>query len=73
MRGDVLFDNKLSFDSHIQSTVKKANRILGIIKRAFSHLDKASFIKLGKAMVRPILEYGNVIFGTAFKAAIRGD
>ena len=48
-------------------TVKKTNTVLGIIKRAFSHLDKFSFIKLYKALVRPILEYGNVIWAPQFK------
>ena len=63
----VIFDNKLSFEAHIQSTIKKANSVLGIIKRAFSHLDKFSFVKLYKAMVRPILEYGNVIWAPHLK------
>ena len=63
----VLFDNKLSFDTHIQSTIKKANRVLGIIKRAFHHLDYVSFVKIYKAIVRPIIEYGNVIWSPHFK------
>ena len=63
----VVFDSKLSFDAHIQSIVKKANCVLGIIKRAFSHLDKTSFIKLYKSLVRPILEYGNVIWSPQIK------
>ena len=67
----VLFDRKLSFDCHIQSATKKANRILGIIKRAFSHLDRISFIKLYKALVRPILEYGNVIWSPHLKRQSR--
>ena len=36
----VIFDGKLSFDAHIQNCISKANRILGIIKRSFSYLDK---------------------------------
>ena len=40
----VIFDGKLSFDAHIQNYISKANRILGIIKRSFSYLDKELFL-----------------------------
>eukprot|EP00745_Piridium_sociabile_P009045 TRINITY_DN1619_c0_g1_i5.p2 TRINITY_DN1619_c0_g1~~TRINITY_DN1619_c0_g1_i5.p2 ORF type:complete len:111 (+),score=1.42 TRINITY_DN1619_c0_g1_i5:2684-3016(+) len=36
--------------------------MIGIIKRTFLYLDKATFLKLYKAMVRPHLEYGNIIW-----------
>ena len=63
----VIFDQKLSFDAHIQSIIKKANRNLGIIRRAFSFLDKSTFLLLYKALVRPILEYANVIWHPRLK------
>jgi len=63
----VIFDQNLSFDTHIQSAIKKANRNLGLIKRAFSHLDRDIFINLYKALVRPILEYGNIIWSPHLK------
>lgn len=58
----VIFDNMLLFDSHIQSSINKANRMLGLIKRTFDFLDKEMFCKLYKALVRPHLEYANVIW-----------
>ena len=36
--------------------------MIGLIKRTFSYLNKDTFFKLYKAMVRPHLEYGNVIW-----------
>jgi hypothetical protein len=57
----VMFDSKLTFDAHIQSCISKANRMLGIIKRTFTYLDKESFLYLYKALVRPHLEYANAI------------
>jgi S-adenosylmethionine:tRNA-ribosyltransferase-isomerase (queuine synthetase) len=57
----VVFDGKLSFDTHIQSCIKKANSVLGIIRRSFTYLDKDTFLRLYKSMVRPHLEYANVI------------
>ena len=63
----VIIDNKLTFDSHIQEAINRANRILGLIKRTFSYLDKEMFLMLYKGLVRPILEYGNVIWSPHLK------
>ena len=65
----VIFDGKLSFDAHIQNCISKANRILGIIKRSFSYLDKELFllIYVYKSMVRPHLEYANSIWSPKLK------
>ena len=58
----VTFTNNLDFDVHINNIVKKANQIIGLIRRSFSHLDKELFIHLYKSIVRPHLEYANVIW-----------
>ena len=63
----VLFDQQLSFKNHIQMAIKKANKILGIIKRTFTHMDSDTFLRLYKTMVRPHLEYGNVIWDPHLK------
>jgi len=63
----VTFDCELSFDLHIQRVVGKANQMIGIIKRAFTYLDKETFLKLYKAFVRPHLEYANVIWSPFLK------
>ena len=52
-------DNQLLFDDHIHQACKKANNIMGAIRRTFKHLDIPTLPLLYKAMVRPILEYGN--------------
>ena len=41
--------------------------MLGIIKRNFSFMDKQTFLKLYKVLVRSYLEYGNVIWSPLFK------
>ena len=33
----VIFDKKLSFDNHVETTIKKANKVLGVI-RGLLHL-----------------------------------
>ena len=53
----ILIDDKLNFESHIKGIVKRANRMLGLIKIGFECLDMVMFKNLYPVMVRPLLEY----------------
>ena len=57
----IIFQENLKFGKQILESVGKANKILGLIKRSFLHLDCELFLKLCKSLVRPIVDYGNVI------------
>ncbi len=57
----VLVDDQLRFDTHIENQVMKANKILGLIRRSFTCLDKSSFCTLYKSIVRTHLEYANAV------------
>ena len=48
----IMFDKNLKFDEHIDSTVNKVNKIIGLIKRKFTHMDKDLFLTLYKSLVR---------------------
>ena len=41
--------------------------MLGLIKRNFSFIDMFVFLKLYKALIRPHLEYGQIIWSQKFK------
>ena len=58
----VHFDGSLSFDIHIDKVVSKANQMTGIIRRTFSFLDKSTFLQLYKSMIRPHVEYANIVW-----------
>jgi hypothetical protein len=58
----IIFDSMLTFDCHISEVINRASKILGIIQRCFLYLDKLSFVQLYKSLVRPHLEYGNIIW-----------
>ena len=49
-------DTQLSFETHIAKKVKKANRMVGAIRRSFRYLDQRVFRLLFKGMVRCHLE-----------------
>ena len=57
----VIIDNQLKFEDHMYERTKKANNMIGLVRRSFIHLDEEMFLKLYKALVRPHLEYANII------------
>ena len=63
----VLIDKNLKFHEHTAAATKKANQILGIIKRSYTSRDLKTISTLYKAMVRPHLEYGSVIWGSFYR------
>ena len=63
----ITFDSNLNFENHISNITKKANQMLGIIRRTFTYIDKNILLKLYKALVRSHLEYGNVIWNPHLK------
>ena len=58
----VVIDMELTFDEHITSKVKKANGIMGLIRRSFSFLDPETFKRLYTSFVRPHLEYAQPVW-----------
>ena len=67
----IMFNKNLKFDEHIDSTVNKVNRIIGLIKRNFTHMDKDPFMTLYKSLVRSKLDYGNIVFYPTIKKYIQ--
>ncbi|XP_077980268.1 uncharacterized protein LOC144435555 [Glandiceps talaboti] len=62
----VFVDTELKFSPHVQKQENKANQILGLIRRSFTYLDKESLKRLFIALVRPHLEYANVVWSPRF-------
>ena len=58
----VIFDSDLSFEEHILAQVRKANSMVGLIKRSFFHLSPSLFRQLYTTFVRPHLEYAQVVW-----------
>ena len=53
----VVIDMDLNFEEHISPKIKKANGIMGLIRRTFCYLDEHLFKKLYTTFVRPYIEY----------------
>ena len=59
----VVIDEELKFRKQAAMAVSKANQILGVIRRSFELFDADTLPLLFKTLVRPHLEYGNIIWG----------
>ena len=55
-----IFDTNLKFHQHASEVAMKVNRVLACMN---INLNEFVLSRLYKSMVRPILEYGNVIWG----------
>ena len=64
------FESTLRFDKHILNCVNKANRMLGLIKRSFSFMDKEMFLPFYRALIRPHLECVTVVWSPFLKKDI---
>jgi ribonuclease P/MRP protein subunit RPP40 len=53
----VTVDDKLTFNTHVHNSINKANKMLGILRRTFTVIDRDIFLPLYKCMVRPHIEY----------------
>jgi len=62
---DVLTDNQLKFHSHVTAVTRKARRLLGLIGSHSFNFQTLPY--LYKAIVRPILEYENIIWEPFYK------
>ena len=59
----VFIDTQLKFRKQAAAAVNKASQVMAVIKRSFSLLDKTTLPLLFKTLVRPHLEYGNIVWG----------
>ena len=59
----VLVDNRLKFHEQVSTVTKKANRVLAIVHKSFEYMGNGTFANLYKSLVRPVLEYANIVWG----------
>ena len=63
----VNIDTILDFKTHLKTTIKKARSAAGIINRHIMNKTQKIMVQLFKSMVRPIIEYANVVWAPYLK------
>ena len=67
----VYVDDQLKYSKHIQTAANKGTSLLAMIRRAYVFLDGPSLVQLYKSLIRPHLEYGNVVWAPIRKKDIQ--
>ena len=60
----VIIDNQMKYHQHVSFATSKAMRMVGVIRKTFCSIPIETFLSLYNKLVRPHMEYGNVIWGT---------
>ena len=67
----VTIDNKLNFRSHCDKTAAKANKLLGILRRNFTYINRTNFNYLYKGLIRPKIEYASQVYNPIYQQEIQ--
>ena len=59
---DILLDEKLNFNQHIDTTILKINKGISVIKELRHSLPRKSLMTICKAFLRPLIDYGDIIY-----------
>ena len=66
----IILDEKLNFKSHIDEVLTKASKGIALIKRLPNSLPRKSLITIYKAIIRPHLDYGDILYAMAIFCTI---
>ena len=66
----IIPDEKLNFKEHIDSTGLKVNRAIAVIKKLRYGLSRKSLITIHKALLKPLLDYGDIIYDQYHKESV---
>ena len=62
----MFFDSKLGFDEQIKRIFDKTNKSVGLICKLRNILMRPSPLQICKSLVRPYLDYSEIIYDKAF-------
>ena len=58
----LILDEKFNFKQHIDSAISKINKGIAVIKKLRYNLPRKSLITIYKAFLRPLIDYGDIIY-----------
>ena len=58
----LLLDKRMAFDHHVEVTILRANKDIGLITSLRRYLQRNSLLTIYKAFIRPHLDYGQVVY-----------
>ena len=65
----LILDTQLSFKEHLKNILNKANKTIGLLRKLQSVLPRAPLVTIYKSYVRPLLDYGDVIYDQTYNSS----
>ena len=62
----MLLEDKLSYEHHLKSVLNKVKKKIGLLRKFQQILARQSLIIIYKSIIRPHLDYGDVVYDRAF-------
>ena len=62
----MILDTKLNFQEHIKNILAKVNKTIGLLRKLQNILPRESLLTIFKSIVRPHLDYGDVIYDQSY-------
>ena len=67
----ITFQHDMKFDFHINNIVNKANRLLGLVKRTFSYMDRNKLLIIYKSIIRPKIDHGDSVWNPSLRSMFK--
>ena len=67
----LILNNKLDFNKYLDEKINKCNKIIGMIKKLSTSVSRQSLLTIYKSFVRPMLDYGDIIYDKPHKGSFR--
>ena len=61
----IILDNQFKFDNHIKTIFRKISKTIGLLCKLHNFLPRATLITICKAFIRPVLDYGDILYDQA--------
>ena len=61
----IILDNQFKFDNHIKTIFRKISKTIGLLHKLHNFLPRAALITICKAFIRPVLDYGDILYDQA--------
>ena len=67
----MVLDTRLDFNLHLKNVQNKVNKTVGLLDKLQNTLPRTSLITIFKSFLRPLYDYGDIIYDRAFNTSFR--
>ena len=64
-------ESKLKFSEHFKTIVQETNKTIGLLRKIQTHFPRAPLITMYKSLIRPHLDYGDMIYDKTFNMSFQ--